>query len=178
MVAMKKLDESGPARPVIFVAVNLINLPSSMLPTVLSTSNNQTINDDNNVHHWLTILEMQMAEMMADKMTSASFPAPTELQTLRKLPSLQGAWSRVRQPFQQVPHFIQQPRVQQSPAQHHRAMYSDKVLQMHLQRHCEGQNGKQYARIRSGMLSMASIPSRQSLADMTLWYSMFYKIVV
>ena len=25
---------------------------------------------------------------------------------------------------------------------------------------------------------MASIPSRQSLADMTLWYSMFHKIVV
>ena len=67
--------------------------------------------------------------------------------------------------------------------QHHRSRYSDKVLQVHLRRHCVGQNGRQYDIKRSGMLSMAngrmaSIPSRQSLADMTLWYSMFHKIVV
>ena len=67
MEAIKKLDESGPARPVIFVAVNLTNLPSIMLPTVLSTSNNRTINDDDNVRHRLTTLEMQMAEMLAAK---------------------------------------------------------------------------------------------------------------
>ena len=85
--AMKKVDESGPARPVIFVAVNLTNLPSIMLPTALSTSNNQTINDYDNVRHRLTILEMQMAEMIATKMSSASSPAPRELPTLRKIPS-------------------------------------------------------------------------------------------
>ena len=122
MDAMNKLDESGPARPLVCVAVNLTNLQSIMLPTVLSTSNYQTINDDDNVRHRLTILEMQMAEMMAAKMTSAAYPAPKELQTLRKLPSssepsLQGAWSRPRQSSQQEPHFIQQPTAQQSPAQ-------------------------------------------------------------
>ena len=70
-----------------------------------------------------------------------------------------------------------------SNCQHHRSMYSGKVLQVHLQRHCVGYNGRQYDRKGSGMLSMtdgrmASIPSRQSLADMTLWYSMFHQIVV
>ena len=109
MEAMNKLDESGPARPVIFVAVNLTNLPFIMLPTVLSTSR-------------LTILEMQMAEMLAAKMPSASSPAPREITTLGKPPassepSLQGAWSRARQSYQQAPHFIQQPTVQQRPAQ-------------------------------------------------------------
>ena len=118
MEAMKKLDESGPARPVIFVAVNLTNLPSIMRPTELSTSNNRTINDDYNVRHRLTILEMQMAEMLAAKTPSASSPAPREITTLGKPPassepSLQGAWSRARQSSQQAPHFIQQPTVQQ-----------------------------------------------------------------
>ena len=117
---MKKLDESGPARPVIFVAVNLTNLPSIMLPTVLSTSNNQTIND--NVRLRLTVLEMQMAEMLADKMPSASSPAQRELTTLGKLPassepSLHGGWYRARQSYQQAPHFIPRPTVQQRPAQ-------------------------------------------------------------
>ena len=37
MEAMNKIDESGPARPVIFGAVNLTNIPSIVLPTVLST---------------------------------------------------------------------------------------------------------------------------------------------
>ena len=122
MEAMKKLNESGPARPVIFVAVNLTNLPSIMLPTVLSTNTNRTINDDDNVRHRLTILEMQMAEMLAAKMPSASPPAPREITTLGKLPassepSLQGAWSRARQSSLQAPYFIQQPTVQQRSAQ-------------------------------------------------------------
>ena len=122
MEVMKKLDESSPARPVIFVTVNLTNLPSIMLPTVLLTSNNPTINDDDNVRHRLTILEMLMAEMLAAKMLSASSPAPRKITTLGKLPassepSLQGAWSRARQSSQQAPHFIQQPTVQQRPAQ-------------------------------------------------------------
>ena len=122
MEALKKIDESGLARPVIFVAVNLTNLPSIMLPTVLSTSNNQSINDDDNVRHRLTILEMQMAEMLAAKMPSASSPAPREITTLGKLPasseaSLQGAWSRARQSSQQAPHLIQQLTVRQRPAQ-------------------------------------------------------------
>ena len=122
MEAMKKLDESGPARPVIFVAVNLTNLPSIMRPTELSTSNNRTINDDDNVRHRLTMLEMQMAEMLAAKTPSASSPAPREITTLGKPPassepSLQGAWSRARQSSQQAYHFIQQSTVQQRPAQ-------------------------------------------------------------
>ena len=136
MEAMKELDESSPARPVIFV-----DQPSViMLPTVPSTSNNHTINNDDNVRHRLTILEMQMAEMMTVKMTSASSPAPMEhpapmelpvprelsaqrdLPAPRKLPaskepSLQEEWSRDRQSSQHASHFIQQPTVQQSPAQ-------------------------------------------------------------
>ena len=136
MEAMKKLDESGPARPVIFVAVNLTNLPSIMLPTVLSTSNNQTINDDDNVRHRLIILEMQMDEILSTKMTSASYPASRE-------PSLQGAWSRARQFSQHAPHFMQQqPYREVLPKyQRHRSMYSHKVLHVHLQRPCVGQNG-------------------------------------
>ena len=90
-----------------------------MLPAVLSTSNNQTINDDDNVRHRLTILEMQMAEMLAAKMHSASSPSPKEITTLpaSSEPSLQGAWSRARQSSQQASNFIQQPTVQQIPAQ-------------------------------------------------------------
>ena len=61
-----------------------------------------------------------MVEMMVNKMTSTSSPAPMELPTLGKLPSsiepsLQGAWSRVGQSSEQTPHFIQQPTLQQSP---------------------------------------------------------------
>ena len=93
-----------------------------MLPTVLSTINNQTINDDDNVRHRLTMLEMQMPEMLSAKIPSASSPAQREITTLGKLPassepSPQGAWSRARQSSQQAPHFIQQATVQQRPAQ-------------------------------------------------------------
>ena len=112
---MKKLYESGPARLVIFAAVNLTNLPSIMLPTVLSTSDNKTISDDDSVRHRLTKLDMQVTEMMATKMSYASSSAPWELPSSRE-PSLQGSWSRTRPSSQQAPHVIQKPTVQQGPA--------------------------------------------------------------
>ena len=57
--AMKKLDESGPERPIIFVAINLINLPPISQIHQIST----TI--PLNLAHNVSNLETQVSELMA-----------------------------------------------------------------------------------------------------------------
>ena len=63
--AMKKLDESGPLRPVKFVAINLTNIPPTQQPASLPVS----APDD--VGNRLTALEAQVAELVATKMSMA-----------------------------------------------------------------------------------------------------------
>ena len=57
--AMKKLDESGPQRPVIFVAINLINLPPVSPKHQISTTIPM------NLAHNVSNLETQVSELMA-----------------------------------------------------------------------------------------------------------------
>ena len=56
---MKKLDESGPQRPVIFVAINLINLPPVSPKHQISTTIPM------NLAHNVSNLETQVSELMA-----------------------------------------------------------------------------------------------------------------
>lgn len=67
--AMKKLDESGPQRPVKFVAINLTNIPSTQQPASLSVSSRNSAPDD--MGNRLTALEVQVAELVAAKMSMA-----------------------------------------------------------------------------------------------------------
>ena len=57
--AMKKLDESGPQRPVIFVAIHLINLPPVSPKHQISTTIQM------NLAHNVSNLETQVSELMA-----------------------------------------------------------------------------------------------------------------
>ena len=63
MDAMKKIDESGNDRRVKFVALNLTNLPSIR---------DQSAADNNNVHNRVAILEIQMAELCASKVSEVT----------------------------------------------------------------------------------------------------------
>ena len=69
MDSMKKIDESGTDRRMKFVAINLTNLPSIR---------DQSVVDNTNVRHRVTILEIQMSELMASKFSVAS-EEPTRL---------------------------------------------------------------------------------------------------
>ena len=60
---MKKIDESGNGRRVKFVALNLTNLPSIR---------DQSAADNNNVHNRVAILEIQMAELLASKVSEVT----------------------------------------------------------------------------------------------------------
>lgn len=62
MEATKKLDEHGPQRKVKFVALNLTNLPS--IPARVQLNNN----DDHDIHNRMSVMEKQMAELLASQM--------------------------------------------------------------------------------------------------------------
>lgn len=61
---VKKIDENGSQRPVKFVALNLVNLPSLVLPQPASSPPAE------DVRPRVSILEMQVAELLKEKMTT------------------------------------------------------------------------------------------------------------